>query len=108
MNLGRDIIGQIIDSSLVNSFIFGNIYAPFDVIQYSNGEGAYRYGYVKAIRIQKATLPNSDGSKFIKLNTLDDLQNAIKLLGLEVDFSKALEPITKDEFDSMEIPTLPM
>lgn len=108
LNLGRNTIGPIIESSLVNFFIFGNIYAPFDTIEYNNGEGIKRYDYVKAIRIQKCAISSSDGSKLIKLNTFDDLQNFIKLLGLEVDLSKALEPITKDEFDSMEIPTLPL
>ena len=92
----------------MNFFVFGNIYAPFDVIKYTNGEGINRYSYVKAIRIQKVTVISSDNSGFIKLNTLDDLQNFIKLLGTEVDLSKALELITKDEFDSMEIPTLPL
>lgn len=108
MSLG-EYIGPLISSSLVNFSLFSNIYAPFDVINYTNGEGADRYSKVKAIRIQKADLVASeDGSKFIKLNTLDDLQNTMKLLGIEVDLSKALEPITKDEFDSMEVPTLPL
>lgn len=106
MTLG-EIIGPLISSSLVNFFIFSNIYAPFNIINYTNGEGTNRYSKVKAIRIQKAGLATSaDGSKFIKFNTLDDLQNTMKLLGVEVDLSKALEPITKDEFDSMEVPTL--
>ena len=106
MNLG-DVIGPIIDSSLVNFSIFGNIYAPFDVIGYTNGEGTNRYNYVKAIRIQKCAIPTQP-DELVKFNTFDDLQNFIKLLVPEVDLSKALEPITKDEFDSMEIPTLPL
>ena len=64
-----------------------------------------RYKDVKAIRIQKFTGIAPDG-KSIKINTLEDLQEYIKLLGKELDLSKALELITKDEFDSMEIPTL--
>lgn len=108
LNVGKSLIGPIMDSSLVNFFVFGNIYAPFDTIQYVNGEGVNRYDYVKAIRIQKVAIPAQNGSKLIKLNTFDDLQNFIKSLDLEVDLSKALEPITKDEFDSMEIPTLPL
>lgn len=102
-------IGPLISSSLVNFLMFGNIYAPFDRINYNDGEGTNRYSKVKAIRIQKAGLYASEnGSKFTKINTLDDLQNAMKLIGIEVDLSKALEPITKDEFDSMEVPTLPL
>lgn len=105
----EEYIGPLISSSLVNFSLFSNIYAPFYIIKYTNGEGTNRYSKVKAIRIQKADLAASeDGSKFIKLNTLDDLQNTMKLLGIEVDLSKALEPITKDEFDSMEVPTLPL
>lgn len=107
LNFGISTIGPIIESSLVNFFIFGNIYAPFDTIQYTNGEGTKRYDYVKAIRIQKCAI-STKPDELVKLNTLDDLQNLTKLLGLEADLSKALEPITKDEFDSMEIPTLPL
>lgn len=109
MSLGET-IGSLISSSLVNYFIFANIYAPFNIINYSGGEGTNRYSKVKAIRIQKALIATSmgDDAEFIKFNTLDDLQNILKLLGTEVDLSKALEPITKDEFDSMEIPTLPL
>ena len=107
LKLGRNIIGTIIESSLVNFYIFRNIYASFDVIDYNSGEGTNRYNDVKAIRIKKCAISISDSSEPIKLNTFDDLQNMIKLSDTEVDLSKALEPITKDEFDSMEIPTLP-
>lgn len=103
-------IGLLISSSLVNFLAFSNIYAPFDIISYSNGEGTNRYSKVKAIRIQKAYLPvNMESTEFIRLETLEDLQNIIKLvLGVDIDISKALEVITKDEFDSMEILTLPI
>lgn len=103
-------IGLLISSSLVNFLIFSNIYAPFDIINYSNGEGANRYSKVEAIRIQKAYLPvNPELTELSRLETLEDLQNSIKLvLGVDIDLSKALEVITKDEFDSMEIPILPI
>lgn len=104
-----DFIGPLISSSLVNYFLYSNLYAPFDVISYTDGEGISRYKEVKAIRIQKANLMASlDGNKVIKLESLKDLQSSLKLLGIEVDLSRALEPISKDEFDSMEIPTLPI
>lgn len=102
-------IGPLISSSLVNFLLFSNIYVPFDIIKYSDGEGTNRYSKVKAIRIQKVGLAASmEGGEYIKLETLEDLQNCLKLLGMEVDLSKTLEVITKDEFDSMEIPTLPL
>lgn len=108
LTLGDMILGPLISSSLVNFSVFGNIYAPFNVIQYK-GEGYNRYSKVKAIRIQKALISSEDETKLIKLNSLDDLQNYLKLFGaIEVDLSKALEPITKDEFDSMEVPDLPL
>lgn len=59
MSLG-EYIGPLISSSLVNFSLFSNIYAPFDVINYTNGEGADRYSKVKAIRIQKADLVASE------------------------------------------------
>ena len=94
---------------MVNFLLFSNIYAPFDIINYNDGEGTNRYGKVKAIRIQKGDLVTSlEGGEYVKIETLEDLQNSLKLLGIEVDLSKTLEVITKDEFDSMEIPTLPL
>lgn len=94
---------------MVNFLLFSSIYAPFDIIKYSDGESTNRYSKVKAIRIQKADLAASmKGGEYIKLETLEDLQNCLKLLGIEADLSKTLEVITKDEFDSMEIPTLPL
>lgn len=36
------------------------------------------------------------------------LENILKVLGFNIDLSKALEPISKEEFDSMDIPTLPL
>lgn len=108
LSLG-ELIGSLISSSLVNFLLFSNIYAPFDIIKYSDGEGTNRYSKVKAIRIQKVDLAASmEGGEYTKFETLEDLQNGLKLLGIEVDLSKTLEVITKDEFDSMEIPTLPL
>lgn len=102
-------IGPLISSSLVNFLLFSNVYVPFDIISYNNGEGTKRYSKVKAIRIQKVDLVASiDDREIIKLESLEDLQNSLKLLGIEIDLSKTLEVITKDEFDSMEIPTLPI
>lgn len=107
LKFGETSYGPVISSSLVNFFLFENIYAPFDLIGSSSVNNIGRYTKVNAIRIQKFCVTLDEGN-IIKINTLDDLQNSIKLmLGVEIDLSKALEPITKDEFDSMEVPTLP-
>ena len=107
LKFGEGGYGSIISSSLVNFSIFENIYAPFDIICSSSAGNIGRYTKVSAIRIQKFCITLDEGN-IIKINTLDDLQNIMKLVaGKEIDFSKALEPITKDEFDSMEVPTLP-
>ena len=108
LKFGETAYGSIISSSLVNFFIFENIYAPFNIICGSSADSIGRYTKVSAIRIQKFCF-TLDDNNVIKINTLDDFQNIMKLaLGMEIDFSKALEPITKDEFDSMEVPTLPL
>lgn len=107
LKFGENGFGSIISSSLVNFFLFENIYAPFNIIGGSSTDSIGRYTKVSAIRIQKYCV-TLDENNVIKINTLDDLQNIVKLtLGMEIDLSKALEPITKDEFDSMEVPTLP-
>lgn len=110
LTLGTNILGSIISSSLVNFFIFSKIYAPFDVINYNDDdEGTNRYSKVKAIRIQKAYIPtDSESGEMIHLEKLQDLENILKVLGFNIDLSKALEPISKEEFDSMDIPTLPL
>lgn len=36
----------------------------------------------------------------IHLEKLQDLENILKVLGFNIDLSKALEPISKEEFDS--------
>lgn len=94
----------------MNFFIFSKIYAPFDVINYNDDdEGTNRYSKVKAIRIQKAYIPtDSESGEMIHLEKLQDLENILKVLGFNIDLSKALEPISKEEFDSMDIPTLPL
>lgn len=103
-------IGSLISTSLVNFYIFRRYYAPFDIINYNGEEGTNRYSDVKAIRIQKAYISTSlsDDADSTKFNTLNELQDIMKLLGLDLDLSKALEEITKEEFDNMEIPTLPL
>ena len=107
LKFGETGYGPIISSSLVNFSLFENIYAPFNIIGSSSTGNIGRYTKVNAIRIQKFCV-TLDENNVIKINTLDDLQNIVKLLsGKEMDFSKALKPITKDEFDSMEVPTLP-
>lgn len=105
-----DTIGSLISSSLVNFYIFKRYYAPFDIINCNDGEGTSRYSNVKAIRIQKTYISTSlsDDADPIKFNTLNELQDILKLLGLDLDLSKALEEITKEEFDNMEIPTIPL
>lgn len=98
----------LVSSSLVKLPVGFICYLPFRVMGDFEKNGHNVFTEIRAIRIYKAVLAASeDGSKFIKLNTLDDLQNILlTLTGLKVDLSKSLKPITKDEFDSMEIPTL--
>lgn len=98
----------LVSSCLVNFFLIGQFYAPTDIFMYTNGEGNKRFLNVKAIRIFKGYLPDdNEFTKMVKLQSLKDIERVMSLLGMEnANLSNALEPITKDEFDSMEIPTL--
>ena len=95
-------IGAIISTSYVNTMIYKGIYAPYDFVKSEPVE----IDKVKGIRILKCYMIPYIEEDPVKINTLDDLQNFLDILEMKIDLSKVLEPITKAEFDSMEIPTL--
>lgn len=97
----------VISSQRVNYITFKGVHMPAEIFGYSNGEDVRRYDYVKAVRFPRCQMLLSE-SEAVAVNSLQDLEKALTIFGLYADLEEMLTPISKEEFDSLEIPNLPL